>query len=220
MPIRPVDPAKQREIWSGPRLALVLGYFFQGSHRAVHHVDAKIVGAAVGVTAGTVRRWAREGLPLRRLEAFEGKILPAPIALEQDHRELSYARAAVDEINDRSRSINPAWKEQRWLEPHSLGIVRFEHLGICVPRLSRADGESKTSARARAGSGVVIEEYLFGNRLSAQVAKGELLEALLPWRLVLPPGIIDRGRTEAWLEDAPMPKLPWMALTRASVRRS
>lgn len=213
-------PLTQREIWSGERLALILGFYHQGARSAITHVNANTVGRSIGVTPGTVRRWVRERFPARRMHDLEELVLPSASALEQEQRELAYARNAVEEINEPGRMKNPAWEEQRWLEPHVLGIVQFERLRICVPRISRADGEKKTNDRARAGSGVVVQDYLFGNRFSAQVAKGELLEALAPWRLVLPQGLIPRGRTEAWISDAPMPKLSWMPMTRASTRRS
>lgn len=209
----------QREIWSGELLALILGYYHQGARSATAHVNAKTVGSSIGVTPGTVRRWVRERFPAKRMRGLEELVLPNLNALEQEQRELSYARAAVEEINEPGRVVNPAWAEQRWLEPHVLGIVQFEHLRICVPRISRSGGEKKVNDRARAGNGVVVQDYLFGNRLSAQVAKGELLEALTPWRLVLPQGLIPRGRTEAWISDAPLPQLTWMPMTRASTRR-
>lgn len=212
-------PITQREIWSGERLALVLGYFHQGAGRAVAHVDANAVARSMGVSAGTVRRWVREQFPARRMRELEEKVLPAPAELEQERRELAYARAAVDEINEPGRRVNPAWAEQRWTEPHLLGLVKFEHLRVYVPRISRVDGDKRTEDRARAGNGVVMEDYLFGNRFSAQVAKLELLHELAPWRMVLPHGVVPRGRTEAWIADAPLPRLPWMPMTRVAKRQ-
>ncbi len=216
----PPPAADQREIWSGERLALVLGLYHQGARTAVPRVDAKRVGASIGVTPGTVRRWVREQLPAKRVRDLEALVLPSESALEQERRELIYAREAVEEINEPGRRINSAWKEERWLEPHVLGIVEIPHLRVCVPRISRSGGEKKVNDRARAGHGVVVQDYLFGNRFSAQVAKGEVLEALAPWRLVLPHGLLPRGRTEAWIADAPLPKLQWMPMTRASTRGS
>ncbi len=42
----------------------------------------------------------------------------------------------------------------------------------------------------------------------AQVAKLELLREPSPGRVVLPHGVVPRGRTEAWIADAPTPRSP------------
>ena len=56
----------------------------------------------------------------------------------------------------------------------------------------------------------VLEEVEFRNRFRAQVAKGELLEAVSPWRVIVPAGRMSRGRTQAWLASAPRPTLAWL----------
>jgi hypothetical protein len=163
-----------------------------------------------GVTAGTVRRWAREGIPVRRQAAIASKILPGDLALEQEQRELAYARQALLDIAGRGAPVNPAWKDQGWLRPHILAVVQIERYGVCVARIARAEGDVKSRARLRDGGGVVIDQEVFPNRFATQVAKGEILEHVAEWRVVMPAGIVSRGRTEAWLMESPRPTVAWL----------
>lgn len=174
-------------------------------------VDAVAVGELVGVSPSTVRRWVRVGLPERRREVFAARILPGDPALAQEARELAYAREALADIYGFGGPMNPAWKAQGWLEPHVLAIVELERLGVCVPRIARADGDQKTRERMRAGGGVVLEEAVFPNRFAAQVAKGQLLDEVGRWRVLLPEGALSRGRTETWLSEAPRHRVAWFA---------
>ncbi len=137
------------------------------------------------------------------------RVLPNDPALEQEVRELAYAREALVDIYGLGGPVNPAWKEQGWLEPHVLAVVQLERLGVCVPRIARADGDQKTRERMRAGGGVIIDQDVFPNRFAAQVAKGELLAEVAAWRVILPHGAINRGRTETWLLEAPRHRLAW-----------
>lgn len=198
----PADP------WGDGRLGRVLSLTYDAFGKR-GHVDAVRVSEALGVTPGTVRRWVRAGLPARRREVFAAVVLPNDPALERERGELAYAREALLDIYGFGGPINLAWKEQGWLEPHVLAVVEIDRLGICVPRIARADGEQKTRERMRAGGGVIIDQDVFPNRFAAQVAKGELLALVDFWRVILPHGFINRGRTETWLKEAPRKRIAW-----------
>lgn len=192
--------------WKGDRLSLLMSYAFAAFGRP-GHVDANKVAAALQVAPGTVRRWVRAGFPAARREALSALILPSASALEQEQRELVYAREALVDISGRGAPVNPQWKEQGWLQPHVLAVVRLERLRVYVARIARADGDVRARERLRAGGGVVIEQEVFRNRFAAQVAKNELLEVVREWRVVVPSGYVSRGRTEAWLPEAPRPSV-------------
>lgn len=196
------------EPWGEGRLGRVLSLTYDAFGKR-GHVDAVRVSEQLGVTPGTVRRWVRAGLPARRRELFAARVLPNDPALEQERRELAYAREALTDIYGLGGPVNPAWQEQGWLEPHVLAVVEIDRLGICVPRIARADGDQKTRERMRAGGGVIIDQDVFPNRFAAQVAKGELLALVAAWRVILPHGFINRGRTETWLKEAPRKRVSW-----------
>lgn len=196
------------EPWGDGRLHLVLGYAYN-AHGRRGRVDANLVAEALDVSPGTVRRWTRVKLPAARRAALEAQMLPDDPALEQETRELAYAREALRDIYGLDAPPSGVWREQGWLEPHILAVVQLDRKGICVARIARADGDQKTRARLRDGGGVVVDQDVFPNRFAAQVAKGELLEQLQPWRIVVPGGYLNRGRTEAWLKDAPRHRISW-----------
>lgn len=196
--------------WAGPRVGRVISFAAGGTFGRHGRVNAETAARRFGVTAGTVRRWAREGIPVKRLAAIEAKILPAPDALEQELRELEYAREALRDLAGLGAPVNPAWRERGWLQPHILAVVQIEHIGVCLARITRAEGDTRSRGRLRDGGGVVIEQEVFPNRFAAQVAKGELLTHLADWRVVMPEGFVARGRTEAWLMEAQRPSLLWL----------
>lgn len=199
---KPADP------WDDGRLGRVLSISYEAFGRR-GRVNANVVAEQLKVSPSTVRRWVRGPLPAPRREAIARRILPGDPALEQERRELEYAREALRDIYGLDAPINEAWREQGWLEPHVLAVVELEKLGVCVPRIARADGDQKTRERMRAGGGVIIDQDVFPNRFAAQVAKSELLALVGPWRVVMPHGYITRGRTEAWLSEAPRKRVGW-----------
>lgn len=195
--------------WDGGRLHLVLGYAYDAFGKT-GRADANQIARQLHVTPSTVRRWLRHSLPVRRREIIAEKILPGHPALEQERRELDYALDALRDIysGDKSRVL-PIWKENEWLQPHILAVVRLERLRVCVPRIARADGDPKKRARLREDGGVVIDQDIFPNRFAAQVAKGQMLDRAGAWRVVIPAGYAKRGRTEAWLDEAPRESVSW-----------
>ena len=200
---------KPAEPWGDRRLGVVLALAFDAFGRR-GRADANKIAAAAGVSPSTVRRWIRGPLPERRRAEIARLVLPPSSALEQEQRELSYARDALRDIYGlEATPVDEAWRRQGWLEPHLLAVVHIDRLGICVARIARADGDQKTLERMRAGGGVIIDQDIFPNRFAAQVAKGELLEQVAAWRVVLPHGTLPRGRTEAWLADAPRRRVSW-----------
>ncbi len=198
----PEDPWGEHRLKS--LLANGMGLFGRRSR-----LDANAAAAELGVSASTVRRWARNGIPAARRAQIAALVLPPQKQLEQERRELEYARQSLWEISGRGAPVNEAWKREGWLSPHLLTIVRLKDRGVLVPRITNPNSGEK-SRRLRADGGEVIEELEFRNRFRAQVAKGELLEAIAAWRVLVPAGHQSRGRTQAWLEEAPRPTLEWL----------
>lgn len=191
----------------GPQLQSTLANGLNVFGRRVR-LDAGAAGERLGVSASTVRRWVRNGVPARRRAEVLGLVAPTAQRLEQEEHELRSAREALWDISGRGAGVNPAWKRDGWLEPHMLTIVLLQDRGVLVPRITRG-GSKDSSRRLRADGGVVIESIEFRNRFRAQVARGELLQAVSEWRVVVPAGGISRGGPQAWLQEAPRPSLDW-----------
>lgn len=200
------EPAPNQERpWDEGRLGTVLSNSYAAFGRR-GRVDAPRAAAALGVSPSTIRRWVRSGVPARRLPEIQQRILPPDSMFAQERRELEHARESLWDIVDRGAPVNPAWIKQGWLKPHSLAIVLLRDRGVCIPRIARTDSD-RSAERLTATGGLIIEQHEFRNRFRAQVAKGELLESVRDWRIVIPSGQIHPGRTQAWLKDAPRPTL-------------
>lgn len=203
--MRADHPTEPERPWDEGRLGTVLSNSYAAFGRR-GRVDATRAAAQLGVSPSTVRRWVRHGIPARRLPEIQERILPPASMFTQEQRELAHARESLWDIVDRGAPVNPAWVKQGWLKPHTLAIVLLRDRGVCVPRISRT-GSDRSGERLTAAGGIIIEQLEFRNRFRAQVAKGELLEAVRDWRIVIPSGQIHPGRTQAWLADAPRPSL-------------
>lgn len=192
----------------GPQLQSALANGLNVFGRRVR-LNADAAGERLGVSASTVRRWVRNGVPVKRRADLVSLLAPTVQRLEQEDRELRFARDALWDISGRGAGLNPAWKRDGWLEPHMLTIVLLRDRGVLVPRITRDDSKD-SSRRLRADGGVVIESIEFRNRFRAQVARGELLQAVAAWRVVIPAGGVSRGGPQAWLQEAPRPSLTWL----------
>lgn len=198
----PLDP------WADRQLASVLANALEAFGRRTR-LDANLAAKELGVSPSTVRRWVRNGVPERRRDQVAALVAPETAVLDRERRELLFAREALWDIAGRGAPISDAWKRDGWLRPHLLTVVLLRDRGVLVVRLTNPDS-GEMSRRLRADGGEVIEEVEFRNRFRAQVAKGELLEAVSPWRVIVPSGRMSRGRTQAWLASAPRPTLTWL----------
>lgn len=194
--------------WGDRRLASFLANAL-GTFGRRAFLDANSAAERLEVSPSTIRRWVRNGVPKRRRDQVAAILYPNKAILDQEHRELEYAREALWDISGRGAPVTAAWKKQGWLRPHLLTVVRLHDRGILLARITRP-GSGEMSRRLRADGGEVVEEEEFRNRFWAQVAKGELLEAVDPWRVLVQVGQLSRGRTQAWHEAAPRPSLTWL----------
>ncbi len=201
---------KRISLWAGEQLAAQLTYAYKNVRDARGKLSSKKVAAKMKVSPSTVNRWLRQGLPQKRQIALAKKIRPSKNQLSQERLDLGYARASAIDVASPPEPLNPSWGLEGWLERHTLYVVWFPKLGICVPRISR-DGAARAEERLRSGGGIIIEKTRCKNRFVAEVAKGELLIAVAEWRVVLPSGILRRGRTQAFLKDAPRKRIYWIS---------
>lgn len=203
---------KKTDPWHGPAVARALAVAFSAP-LIDGRVDAHVVARACGVTAQTVRRWQREGLPKARQREVGVRVLPTLGDLEQERREFEHALAAEQNLRwalekPRRKVRNPEWLRNGWDTPHVLALVEIPRWGVIVPRIS-IPGEG-AERRLCADGGRIVDEALFPTRFAARVGKGVLLSFVSRWRLVLPVGEISRGRTQTWHKEAPRHRLEWL----------
>lgn len=179
------------------------------AYRAPGRADAVAAAVVFGVSPQTVRRWVRSGLPASRVEALAERVqLMESGVLESQRLHYEEAVRVAREFHLGRMAPTPRWSSQGWTEPHRIDIIELRDRGhLHLARVSRMGGSQTLIERNRHRyGGVVVETCIFPNRFVAVAAKGELLEAVLEWR-VDGTSVIDRNGTEVWLAGAPRPAL-------------
>lgn len=208
-----------RGLFHGERLRRLL-MLSMGEH--LGNPRTSTIARELGVSAGTVRRWIRDGIPKKRESDVAALVRPSTELLAQERKELEDAQRVAKSLDalDAGAGV-PMWAAQSWLVPHRLVLFRHDAYGVIVPRVSVAESSAKARkhqlqglARTANYARVVRAEWVFPSKYHAQVARLQLLEELLPYRVQLREGILDRGATQAWLSEARTPRLPWMRFYR------
>lgn len=179
------------------------------------------IARELGVGSSTVRRWVRDGIPLAREGDVADLIRPSNDLLAQELKELEDARRVAKSLDAQPGDDVPMWAARSWLVPHRLVLFRHDAYGVIVPRVSIAASSAKARKHQLQGlprganyARVVRAEWVFPSKYHAQVARLQLLHELLPYRVHLREGVIDRGSTQAWLAEARTARLPWMRFYR------
>ncbi|GAA4659626.1 hypothetical protein [Arthrobacter cryoconiti] len=177
--------APQTAAWfDGPQLRFVLGHAFDAL-KFDGRLDAVKVAAALGVSAGTVRRWGRTHLAEPRRAGIMARIAVSDLVHEQEAVQLRNARENAATLG--LKGVKAAdWIARGWTEPHVLYLVFFPRLGVWIPRIGKMSEKSLTRVTAGAGGGVIIRRKIFTNHFEALCAKFETLRACQAWRIALP----------------------------------
>lgn len=177
--------APQTAAWfDGPQLRFVLGHAFD-SLKEDGRLDAVKVAAALGVSAGTVRRWGRTHLAEARRSGVIALVAVSELVHEQELVQLRNARENAATLGLKGVKASD-WRERGWTEPHVLYLVYFSRLGVWIPRIGKLSEKSLTRVTAGAGGGVIIRRKIFPNHFEALCAKFETLRACESWRIALP----------------------------------
>lgn len=182
----PVVVPSDADWYCAPFARTVLGLAFDAF---VHEgrLDAGVVASVFGVTAGTVRRWARTALPLSRRESIRSLISVPESVFEQEAVQLRNAREAVATLALRGVQTRE-WISRGWTKPHVMYRVYFPRLGVWIPRVARFDTKTPSRITAGAGGGLIVGKEYFPTYFEAQVAKFELLRRCERWRVTIPEG--------------------------------
>lgn len=195
------DVTRLREVWGDQRLGVVLGDAL-GEYNRLGTVKAEYAAARLGVSASTVRRWVRNGVPEARMADVVHLVRPPRGAFEQERRDLAIARSYSADYRAGRSPFMAEWQRLGWVEPHLVAIVAIRGTSVLVARIANANGDVRSKRRLSAG-GEVVELVKFRTKFHADAARLELLEDVHDWRLQLPPGRVSRGGGKAWLAEAP-----------------
>lgn len=204
------DLAVLEAAWGAHRLSHILGAAL-GSYNRRGNVNAGLASALLGVSEGTIRRWARNGVPAAKQEAVVELVRPPQGAFESEYSALITARENLQILETDPRGAAHMWGAKGWLERHDLAIVKIAGEPVTVARIAKHD-RSATANRnmLQGGEKDAHGHYLpaseilsFPNYFAATIARLELLEDVYPFRVQMPEGKLNRGGSKAWLAEAP-----------------
>lgn len=201
---------RQGPLWTQARLKRVMTLRF-GANRS-GGVDTAAAAQAMGVHRSTIQRWLRAThgrslahIPTRRLEQLIALLTPSDETLAREKQQAEYAQKAIARMKlPRKTGIKPAWKTQRWTEPHTVMIIAIAHLGIRQVAVVRTDRLTEAKPHRR---GRILDRTQVPTRFHATALTYEVLDQVGPWRFRAGHHQVTQGYTQAWLNDAPTARL-------------
>lgn len=170
--------------------------------------DTNAVAQAYGVSRRTVQRWLPAGnvdavapIPATRLDQILAESRPPQPVLDDEASKRRYAQAAVERIAlPHGQGHTDLWQKQGWLDRHLLVILNIPGYPLRRATVTKHTDDSTRRLRARDD---LVSVTVFANKFSADLAKGDLLEQIAPWRVCAPTESGITGRTGTWLASAP-----------------
>lgn len=192
--------------WTLARLRRMLVLRFGANRQG--RPDMAAVAVEVEVSIGTVRRWLRGGpratpvMPPHRLEQLIALVTPSMEAVRDENQQLAHAVRSIALIA--AGDVLESWRDQGWLEPHTVTVIAPHHQGIQQVVTTKNSARDSHLVQRR---GHVLDVVEVPTRFHASVVALRLLQAVGPWRFQPGPGELKVGRTRAWLSEAARPKL-------------
>lgn len=209
-------PAPSVPRWTRGRLVTVLVLVWGQNQRG--GVNTAAVAEAVGVSQRTVQRWLlgqnrwRAKVPPARLEQIRTLALPEAQTLRDERDKARYAREALQQMAiPHGRGVLPAWREQRWDEPHLVAVTELPLAGIRQVNLTRVTSRRGREEMQRRGE--MLDFTIVPSRFAATLLVHELLDQVQPWRVYPRARRPRQGPTQSWLADAPLIDLDEIAVT-------
>ncbi len=210
--IRPVRGPQ----WSRRRLAAMLLECYGPTPRG--SVDVAAVAHYAAVSPSTVRRWMakptsgsrRVAIPKHRLRQLQ---CGPPEVERRNAQQYRHTLAALASIDDQA-SIVPAWREQRWLDEHSVVLLAIHQRPWQQIAVTNGTRQALGWVHRR---GAIVDNLFVPTRFHAIVLAHAVMARQQAWRVHPVAHLLATGRTQVWMADAPAVDL--VALN-AAVHRS
>ena len=200
-PAKTIRPARAPR-WSRKQLIGMLLDCYGPTARG--SVDVAAVAAYADVVPSTVRRWISRRHPQSRRVAIPKhrivQLQRGPAEVERrNEQQYRYALNALASIEDET-SILPAWREQGWLDQHTVAILAIHG----KPWLQVAVTNASARALGELGRrGVTVASLTVPTRFHAQVLAHAVMVRQRAWRVHPAPHYLAAGRTQVWMAEAP-----------------
>ena len=196
--IRPVRGPR----WTRKRLITMLLECYGPTPRGA--VDVAAVAHYAGVSSSTVRRWLskpssgsrRPAIPKHRLTQLQRG--PAEVE-RRNEQQYQHALTALASIDD-ERSILPAWREQRWLDQHTVAIIAIHQRPWRQVTVTNGSRRALSEVHRR---GATVDNLVVPNRFHAQILAHAVILRQQAWRVHPAAHLLTAGRTQVWMADAP-----------------
>jgi len=189
--------------WTRKRLVAMLIDCYGATARGAVDVDA--VAQYAGVAHSTVRRWISGGkqanrrkpsIPKRRIAQLQH----GPQLVEQrNQQQYHYALRALDALDDEG-SILAAWRQQGWLNQHTVAVVEIKGKPWHQVIITKANRRALAELHRRA---TVLNSVTLPTRFHAQILAHAVMTRQQNWRVHPTPQQLPRGRTQVWIAEAP-----------------
>ena len=97
-------------------------------------------------------------------------------------------------------SILPAWREQGWLDQHTVAILEVHGKPWLQVAVTNANTRALGELRRR---GKIVNSTTVPTRFHAQVHAHAVMTRQQAWRVHPTPQRLSAGRTQVWMADAP-----------------
>lgn len=191
--------------WTKARLSRVLAVKYGYGPRGGLNLTA--AANDLGVSSRSLYRWLqvpdgrhRAKIPAPRLELLITQLLPSQETLDDEVYQLENFRRAVTGWQARPRRLNPAWKEQLWLQPHQVSILALADMRLRQVAITRVKAKNHQVLYRR---GQVIDSLVLPTKMHAHAVTYQLLRTYHSWRVHAPTDTVRVGPTWCWFADAP-----------------
>lgn len=206
--IRPIQGPR----WTRKRLIAMLLDCYGPTPRG--GVDIAAVAFYAGVSPSTVRRWLsppKQGtrrllIPKHRLVQLQRGPSEVERRNEQQHQ---HALNALASIGDES-AILPAWREQGWLDQHTVVIIAVHGRPWHQVAVTKATRRALGEVHRR---GATVDHLVLPTRFHAQLLAHAVMMRQHRWRVHPAAHLLATGRTQVWMADAPAVDLAALAAT-------
>ena len=214
---RVIRPARGPR-WTRKRLITMLLDCYGPTPRG--GVDVAAVAFYAGVSPSTVRRWLSPPKPwIRRLPIPKHRLVQlqrGPNEVERrNEQQHQHALNALASIGD-EQAILPAWREQGWLNQHTVVIIAVHGRPWHQVAVTKATRRALGEVHRR---GATIDNLVVPTRFHAQVLAHAVMVRQQGWRVHPAAHLLATGRTQVWMADAPAVDLAALWTTVPAVER-